>query len=411
MSQQGDFDVCHVRSPRGTTLVIADGDAASGPSVETAATVAADGRSTLKVPRRIGACVSPSACGRVSIEILAASRSLSSSELAKEAGDMSKRVNGSAGRGRSLKRMLLSVTVALVAVIAEVPSAQSAGPGYLSFSFGRSSWMPTLHCQPYAGAATLEDAVSWAATQGVRMTGGVVTSYTNESSQLCSESMTYPSAQDLKRLKTLYGFVPTSQSKTYDFSLVTTAEQYFDESCASLNWFKAHGFDRAWGLFNYPSGPQTTLGTNTAASCFAFVRKYGDTISTYASTKSLPHTLKVLSVTGGACNDPALSCYTMATPNNRRYMTSGQIRSYVNPGPDAYAVVQFYRFWRGGTQRLSGLGDHWNCTGPEQSWFSTRPEVLCMGTLKALVLARSRAAVVTDPATVAAAWGRIPGGQ
>ena len=285
----------------------------------------------------------------------------------------------------------------------------AADPGYLTVTFSRSGWVPALHCRPYPGSVTLEEVVQWLASNGIPSTGGVVTGWTHETAQTCRGPQLYPSWADLIRLHTLYGFEAVSHSATYEWPATMTAEDYDRETCQTLPVLEQHGFLRAWGLFMYPGSDQTDLARQVAMACFAFGRVWGDRPSYRDEVLQFPHEVRALSVLGGKCNNPALSCYTMTVRNDRRYMLPAKIAERMRPFPGQWSAVQFYRFVSGA--RLTGRGTWWDCrsSAPADHWV-TEPEVYCFEDLQAAVLeARASShALAVDAAAVADAWGRRP---
>ncbi len=294
-----------------------------------------------------------------------------------------------------------------------VTSPAAGAPAYLSIMFGRSAYQQTASCKPLVGSRTLTDAVAYAAAQGKTSTGGVVTDKTPETGKFCEGSViTYPSWADLAMLRDNYGFTVVSQSKTYNNWInAKTAAQVQAESCGTLPIFQAHGHTRAWGMFNSPNNLFDPSGTGVTQpiinSCFAFGRAYAGVPSTKAQALVSPYRIKTLSVTSGMCNNPALPCYTLTVKNNRRYMTPSQLSSMLNPSSDQYSVVQFYRFVEGKSTATGATT--WDCTSPDANdhWVTT-PEVYCFNDYQAAIGMIGGGVTVTDPATVASAWGRLP---
>jgi hypothetical protein len=243
--------------------------------------------------------------------------------------------------------------------------------------------------------------------------GGVVVDKTPETDKFCDGSViTYPSWSDLAMLRDTYGFTAVSQSKTYDNWInAKTSAQVQEESCDTLAAFTAHGHSRAWGMFNAPNNLFDPSGTGLTQpvvdSCFAFGRAYATMPTTKSQALVSPYRIKTLSVTSGMCNNPALSCYTLTVKNNRRYMMPVQLSAMLNPAADQYSVVQFYRFVEG-KGPVTGATT-WDCTSadPSDHWVTT-PEVYCFSDYQAAIGMIGSGVTVTDPATVATAWGRIP---
>ena len=129
----------------------------------------------------------------------------------------------------------------------------------------------------------------------------------------------YPSWADLQAWQTQYGLELVSSGATKaKFNQIDAAHQW-SESCGTLPVFQAHGFNRAWGLFDYPNDSWTVdAQSSIVANCFAWGRDYANKINTRSGQAS-PWFGYVKQLVGGSCNDPALPCYNPAVAPGKRY--------------------------------------------------------------------------------------------
>jgi hypothetical protein len=293
---------------------------------------------------------------------------------------------------------------ARAAAVQAAPRAAAAGGGYLTVLFGRSQWQGAVSCTLLPNPVTLDDAVGYAAARGVRSTGGVVLAYTRDTTRRCTGKQIYPTWSDLAALRSKYGFQAISQSRSYNtWNKLTTAQEFYDESCGTLPELRSHGFDRAWGLFSYPNNRQPAVALPVVTSCFAFGRSYGHRLNTKAPSLRSPYLVRTLSVSGGRCANPALPCSTLAQP---AYLPPESYADLLAPPAGTYALVQFYRFVVG-VGKIGRLS--WDCTGASSAdHWTTDGEVYCWNDYQKAITLVSRTATTTDPATVAEAWGRVP---
>lgn len=284
--------------------------------------------------------------------------------------------------------------------------AVATNPPYLTFLFGRTNWVATANCVPYQDTVPLDQVAQELKARGLFGVGGIVTDRTYETTQYCQGYTTYPSWADLANLRDNYGWSFISQSKSYkDFTTFTTDTQRYEESCSTLPLFEAHGHNRAWGLFAYPNNKQDAAAQSIVTQCFAFGRKYVGGPNDLTTATTYPYTLKTLSVNGGRCNNPSLPCYNLQT--QYAYNTPEKLITQIQPQADQYSLIQFYRFVVGKREGLTGLS--WDCTSPDTNdHYTSQTELYCADDFYKVVDGRPLNAVVTDPATVAEAWGRVP---
>ena len=287
-----------------------------------------------------------------------------------------------------------------------VEGAAPAEPAYLTLLFGRTQWVGTLNCNPLAGAVDLGQVAVELQGRGLTATGNVVVDRTRESGFYCQQGYAlHPSWAQLADLRDTYGWTFISAGATYATMTELSPAEQFEESCGSLDAFDAHGHHRAWGLFAYPGNAYTTqMQADVVSTCFAYGRQYGGRVNV-RSTMQPPWFQKTNSVNGGACNDSNQSCYSMSWVGvNRRYVPPDVLMQRAVPGSGEWGSIQFYRLVQG--SRLSG-GQRWDCTASlsTRHW-TNKAELYCWNDFLAFLDGIPAGTVVTDPATVAEAWGR-----
>jgi hypothetical protein len=301
----------------------------------------------------------------------------------------------------------------LVGALVTAPGGAGAtvtpGPGYLTISFGRTQWVATANCLPIANAVPLDQVAADMASRGMAGTGNVIVDRTRETGFLCvGYYMDEPGWDRLAMLRDTYGWSFVSASKTYADITTLTASQQQDESCGTLAAFEAHGHTRAWGLFAYARNKSTTtIQSQLVSTCFAYGRRYGRTVNSRSTVKA-PWFTTTDDVTGGRCNDTTLPCSSLADVT-RIYRSPVDLAAKVNVAPDTWRNLQFYRLVTGTRGTTTGKGQRWDCSGADwHAHWTSRPEVYCYNDFLSVLDAVPDAVVVTDPAGVATAWGRVP---
>jgi len=290
-------------------------------------------------------------------------------------------------------------------------SAGGAEAAFLTISFGRTQWQPTEQCLPLAGGVTLDTVAADMAARGATGTGNVIVNRTRETGFLCvSGYMREPGWDRLAMLRDTYGWSFVSAGATYHNMTTLTPEEQLAESCGSLDAFSAHGHDRAWGLFAYPNNKWTVqIQTDVVQTCFAYGRKYGG--SNVRTLMAPPWFAATDSVGGGSCSVTTLACYSVNTAPTARYRSPVALAAKTAVASGRWVNLQFYRFVTGanGTP-TSGTGARWDCTGADwRTHWTSKPEIYCYGDFLQVIDAIPDTVTVTDPATVAEAWGRTPG--
>jgi hypothetical protein len=317
-----------------------------------------------------------------------------------------------------MKRMLVvGAAIVMTNIFANQP-AQAQSPSYVTIQFGRAQQGGcTTTGKPIPGFETLAETAQDMLVQGALTghtsmpgTAAVVVKYATEAADRCSSGgFLYADWADLKALHTTYGWQAISASQTYDTHLATDPPAtQFAQTCATLPEFQAEGFDSAWGLFAWPDATSTVaMQLNPVSTCFAYGRQYA-TGGNYEADVQSPWFQNSANVEGGRCNDSTQPCYPIAKGQlKRRYENPATFESLLtNETLGEWVDLQFYRL-------VTGAGSSgkvsWDCTSPnwEDHWTS-QLEIYCQNDFDAILHAIQPSAVVTDPATVATSWGRVP---
>ena len=320
---------------------------------------------------------------------------------------------GPVGRVRAASRLvgicggalILASTLVAGPLRAGVASAAPSGP-FVTLLIGRSLWAQSEGGSVVAGQPTLIDIAQLLAARGVRATGVVVPGHTLEKGILNYNGNLYPSWQELATLRDQYGwsFVSNGQNRVDITSLSPT--QQIAESCGSLDAFEDHGQLRAWGMYGPGSNRITdAIATNVVGKCFAFTRLYwGSNLNNRAAVSQPPYYAHTDDTSGGTCNQAPCS----GNGSGDRYMLPTKLSQDLQAaGPDQWVLLSTYKLVTG--SKLSG-NRRWDCraTDPRKHW-TTELESYCLVDLLTALDSIKPGSVVTDPAGVAEAWGRVPG--
>jgi hypothetical protein len=291
-----------------------------------------------------------------------------------------------------------------------VDGVRVGGASYLTILFGRTQWVATESCVRLANTVDLGQVAAEMKSRGLVGTGNVILKRTNESGYYCQLGYAlHPDWPTLANLRDTYGWTFVSAGRVYaNMTKLSSQESQHYESCGSLQAFSDRGHHRAWGLFAYPGNASTdTIQKDVVSKCFAFGRRYSMKLNDKSTTVT-PWFQNTHSVNAGACNDPALQCYDTAWVGiSRRYTTPDKLAVFMAPGPNQWSSIQFYRFVTGA--KLSG-GQRWDCSSPDpRAHWSNKAETYCWVDFLAALDMIPAGTIVTDPATVAQAWGRAPG--
>ena len=283
---------------------------------------------------------------------------------------------------------------------------------YLTFAFGRTQWVTARQCVPMARTVTLgqvaADMTAIGITKGKALTGtgNVVIDRASETDMPTCMTYglmaTWPQIADLRDT---HGWAFVSAGASYRNMTTLTQQEQTEESCGSLEALDAHGHTRGWGLFAYPNNRKSVSSqTSVVSTCFAYGRAYDYRFNAIGQMAA-PWFQRTFSVNGGSCNVVGEPCYDPAAVGaNHHYRTRESLASLMQPGPGEWSVVQMYRFVTGAN---SSSTFDWDCTSsdPDLHWVSNS-ELYCYDDFLWALDQIPDTVVVTDPATVAEAWGR-----
>jgi hypothetical protein len=259
------------------------------------------------------------------------------------------------------------------------------------------------NCNVLAGSVPLDQVAQDLSSRGLTATGVVVVDRTQSASRLCYGGSLYPTWADLDTLRDTYGWSFDSDGMSHnDITTMTPAQQY-EESCGSLAYLAENGMKTADAFYAYGDNLRSTaIQMNTVSQCFDYGRTYSGGVNTKAALTA-PYFQKTNSLLGGACNDSTQSCYKLNT-NGKRYASPVAISSLLQVTADQWVVVQFYRMVTGAS---ANTNPSWDCTSPNwQDHWTSQTEMYCINDFDQAISTIPAGAVVTSPATVAAAWGQ-----
>ncbi|MDX6592475.1 MAG: hypothetical protein QOJ13_1671 [Gaiellales bacterium] len=276
---------------------------------------------------------------------------------------------------------------------------------YLTLMFSRSAITAADGCTAIDNVARLDTVIApELQRRGLVGTGTVQTGVTSENARGCIHSKRTLSASwsDLASLRDTFGwrFVSHSRSFATNLANLSHAEQV-SETCGTLDDLRAHGHTRADGLFAYPNNKWSVeVQTNVVSKCFAFGRQYGFGPTQKGSATAFPHWQRTQGIGGGHCNDPSLACFNLNTiiPYRSPERIAGEIASLSS---GEWLTLQSYVLVTG---QEPGL---WDCTGADwREHWTTDAERYCWNDYQKILDAIPSNVKVTDPKTVAVAWGR-----
>ncbi|MEV6985246.1 hypothetical protein AB0M95_28840 [Sphaerisporangium sp. NPDC051017] len=270
-------------------------------------------------------------------------------------------------------------------------------------------------CRPLRAAVPLEEAARLFKDRGFTATGTVVINRALDQGRQCLEMTDYANWADIAALRDQYGWTFISHGAAYRNMTTLTPQEQRDESCGSLTALENHGHNRAWGLFVYPNDKLTTqIQQDVVSTCFAFGRKYGTGSNNPPGTSggvATPWFQNTWSIPGGRCNDTSKLCAKwVPSPtdgNNYTYIAPDRLGEFLKGYPNTWRSLQAYRFMRGKRIVNQGQGESWDCTGSDwRTHWTGSAEAYCIDDFMAALNTARGQATVTDPATVAEAWGR-----
>jgi len=287
------------------------------------------------------------------------------------------------------------------------PAPPPPAPPFVTILFSRSAMTVADACveNPLGVVPTDIVVAPELARRGYAATGTVQTGTTMDDTRACLhyQQSLVGSWADLAMLRDVYGwsFVSHSRNRLNLPALSPLRKQA--QTCGSLSDLRAHGHLRGDGLFAYPNNLATytpELQMNYVSKCFAFGRLYGDGVTVRATATAPPYVQSTVSVNGGRCNDPVLPCALLSTVVN--YSSPDVLAARASAlAPDEWLTLQWYVLVDGARE------GYWDCTSPDwRAHWAMDAERYCYADFLRVLDAIPAGAVVTDPLTVAQAWGR-----
>jgi len=310
-------------------------------------------------------------------------------------------------------RLIAGVAVLATAVPAAMTTAvttAAAAPGYVTIQFGRAieGSYTNPGCVPVPGILRLDQAVADLHALGLTAVGAVNVDRASTPTEDCTNGDIYANWADLQALNAADGFQVVSEGLNHNDITGETMAQQVAESCGSLPSFQAEGFTRAWGEFAYPDDMHTpAIQRNVVSTCFAYGRVYSYTPTINVRSKlKAPWFESADNVLGGDCNVPGMPCYTLTTTVGRHYTSpAGWANVLKNETANEWDDLQFYQLVTGSSDQSKAYS--WDCTS--SNWklhWTSHTEMYCLNDFMTIIESIEPGIVVTDPATVATAWGR-----
>jgi hypothetical protein len=307
------------------------------------------------------------------------------------------RLRVGAARGQSPFRLVFDA-----GAVSRPPAARP----FLTLLFSRSEIMDASHCRAdrIGSINLITEVAPDLARRGIAGTGSVETGITQSAARACvhyKRSLT-ASWADLARLRDRYGWKFVSHGRTFATNIASlTPRQQWAETCGSLLDLERHGYWSADGLFAYPDNKwNAKVQSDVVSKCFAFGRRYAAGPTTRAQAMSLPHWQRTTGISGGRCNDRALPCSKLATATKYRSPVS-LIQTLGRLAPNQWLTLQSYVFVTGDRK------GHWRCNARHwRDHWTNDAERYCWNDYRRILSAIPSGVRVTDPETVARAWGR-----
>ena len=304
-------------------------------------------------------------------------------------------------------------TIRHVTPTAHAGTSNPLGP-FVTFLFSRTEQTAAQGCVPdVTGTAPLStDVAPYLASLGLTATGTVVTNATKLATEYCthsSESLASSQA-DLQQLSTLYGwtFVPHEYDSPGKLATLTP-NQDWQVTCGQAQVLQSWGLNGFNGMIAYPglqtNGPEVaSLQANYGRNCFGWGRTYtkGKTlqqqVTTQAAATVAPYWQKTIALKGG----PGTGSTAYTDPQS-------VISLMQSLQPGEWLTIQVYLLVDG----TNAPGDPitWSCDQPGVTNTTSDVERYCESDAdqvfqEAATLQDSGFITVTDPLTVAIAFGR-----
>jgi hypothetical protein len=300
---------------------------------------------------------------------------------------------------------------------ASATARTTTSPPFLTLLFAHSAWTAVdSQCQPLPGIVTLGDQAREYAARHLAVSASVVTSWVASQTRTCiahdplkpqPKPLLIASWADLAMLRATYGWKFISHGRYYLDVTALPSWQQNAEICGSLKDLQAKGYAEAAGLFAYPNNLYNqTVQEQVVRRCYDYGRVFATVPNTQSAMVS-PWFVQAFSFNGGRCNNPALSCSKLSTPYP--YGSPIVLGTYMNPGPGQWSIVQLYRFAVGANTTGSTL--QWDCRSPDwHDHWTNNSELYCWQDYLQALNTIGKSVVTINPARVAVAWGRSPGG-
>ncbi len=255
----------------------------------------------------------------------------------------------------------------------------------------------------------------------VRLTGSIETGVTQPTAEWCAHYGWSMGASwaDAAALQAAYGMRFISHSSTYPltWSGLTDGQKY-DQTCGSRDAITQHGLLGADGQFDWPNNViDASTQTADVIPCFYLNRIYGPGITTLAWAQAHHNEVSTLQLTGGSCAVANAACST-ADGTIRYAQPQAVITKIDSLQPGQHLSLQGYVFVTGTNPSYSTAGSkpnttRWDCTSVDPAYhWSNDAERYCWVDFQRILLALEARAgsttapiVVTDPETIAKAWG------
>jgi hypothetical protein len=319
--------------------------------------------------------------------------------------------------------VVLAAVVLLSGSVEARASATTTPPlPYFSLLFSRSEITATdgTACQIDDTNIARTDTVvaPYLAKLGIRATGSIETSPTQTSSFWCahygeSAAISWNLAQTFSHL---YGWSFVSHSATYptnaEWSSMSSAQLYA-ETCGSRQAISAHALQGSAGMFAWPGSNVETVALPDVEQCFDVSRVYGGNhgVTSQQQVDAAPYPVSTQGLWGGACNNSALSCYSLPTPV--KYVPPGNIIGKLKVlRPGQWLSTQAFILVTGKSPSYQTNATQWDCTSPNPAdHWSNDSERYCYNDFQVIMadvhnMLLNHHLVSSDPATIASAFGR-----
>jgi hypothetical protein len=324
-------------------------------------------------------------------------------------------------------RAVLGTTLVLTTLLLPTQAAASRqpdrgrGPGaaksppFLTLLFSRSEVAavdgtpPVRDDRNVAGPVTV--VAPFLASRGLVATGTIQTGAINQSTvTITHDGLTAAISWDgASRLASTYGWTFVSHSATYPLTWTgLSAAQIRAETCGSAAVIAAHGLPGSAGLYAWPSDHYVdAIQARYVSTCIAFGRQYSKLPTTQAYALTPPYYQHTEGMNGGSCNDRTKPCWKVPGRAAHYDLPQSIIDRITALTPGQWFTLQAYLLVTGKSPAYSTNTTRWDCTAtdPRLHW-SNDNERYCWTDYQRIVKAIPSSVVVTDPLTVAHAWGR-----